>query len=236
MKLKTIIIEDELPAQKVLLKYMADTPQLELIGTFNNAISAISFLQENIVDLVFLDIHLPKLSGLDFLRATSHPPLIIITSAFSDYAIEGYELNVVDYLLKPFSFQRFIQAVSKVLLSQSATVPGSLIQNTHELQDFFIKVDKTFYRISTSKIIYLKSDLDFVKFYTDTESHMVLKSLKHYEQFLPSPPFLRVHKSYLVNLKRIDMIHGNTIRIGKIHIPVGRNFKLKLMEAIEKKS
>ncbi|MEL6717078.1 MAG: response regulator, partial [Bacteroidota bacterium] len=150
MPLKVLIIEDELPAQKVLKKYTLDLPQLELVECFNNALAAIPFLQQNEVDVLFLDINLPKLSGLDFLKSIAHPPKVIITTAYPNYALEGFELDVVDYLLKPFSFQRFVKAVNKLEVTNPQEPKNAEITKSElkEIEELFIKVDKVFYRVS----------------------------------------------------------------------------------------
>ncbi|MEM6700447.1 MAG: LytTR family DNA-binding domain-containing protein, partial [Bacteroidota bacterium] len=205
MPLKALIIEDELPAQKVLKTYITDLPQLELIECFNNALAAIPFLQQNEIEVIFLDINLPKLSGLDFLKSMAYSPKVILTTAYPNYALEGFDLDVVDYLLKPFSFQRFVQAVNKLQTSYSpeqADVPITK-DKQKDLEELFIKVDKVFYRVHTADICYLKSERDFVKIVTLDKKHLVLQNLKYYETILPQPPFIRVHKSFIINLKKV---------------------------------
>jgi len=237
MPLKVLIIEDELPAQKILKTYIADLPQLELVACFNNALAAIPFLQQNQVDLLFLDINLPKLSGLDFLKSTTSSPKVIITTAYPNYALEGFELDAVDYLLKPFSFQRFVKAVNKLQIPAtqvSKNVEPKTEENT-PLEELFIKVDKVFYRVNVAEIFYLKSERDFVRIVTENKKHLVLQNLKYYETILPQPPFVRVHKSFIINLKKVEMVFGNIVRIENEDIPIGRTYREGLLSLIETK-
>ncbi|MEN0048366.1 MAG: LytTR family DNA-binding domain-containing protein [Bacteroidota bacterium] len=235
MPLKALIIEDELPAQKVLKTYITDLPQLELIECFNNALAAIPFLQQNEIEVIFLDINLPKLSGLDFLKSMAYSPKVILTTAYPNYALEGFDLDVVDYLLKPFSFQRFVQAVNKlqVITPAKSMKSEDVKEEQKEIEELFIKVDKVFYRVNVADICYLKSERDFVRIVTSEKKHLVLQNLKYYEALLPHPPFVRVHKSFIINLKKVDMVFGNTARIGAEDIPIGRTYRENLLSLIE---
>ncbi|MDX1585507.1 MAG: LytTR family DNA-binding domain-containing protein [Balneolaceae bacterium] len=234
MNLKCLIIEDELPAQRVLKNYIGDVPYLELCGTFKSAMDALQTIQSEDIDLLFLDINLPKISGLNFLRSLKNPPKVIITTAYPDYAHEGFELDVVDYLLKPFSFERFIQSLSKlktetVQEGSEKAVPSRDYQHRYA----FVKVDKTLHRVDFSDIKYIESDKDYVKIVRDGENLMLLQTLKHWENMLPDRNFARVHKSYIVNIARIDKIIGNQIKIGDAVIPIGRYYKQDFMDKIE---
>lgn len=230
MSLKCLVIEDELPAQRVLKNYIADVPDLELLGTFTSAVEALETLREKEINLLFLDINLPKVSGLNFLRSLSNPPQVIITTAYPDYAHEGFELSVVDYLLKPFSFERFLQAVSKV------ESPGQSNTDTagNRNQTFtFIKVDKTLQKVDFKDIQYIESDRDYVKIVMPKNSFMHLQTLKHWEELLPNDTFVRVHKSFIVNIQKVEKIVGNRIEIGDEVIPIGRHYKQDFMDKIE---
>lgn len=224
MNLKVIIIEDELPAQKVLKNYIQDLPYLELVECFNNALDAIQFLQKQKVDLIFLDINLPKLSGLDFLKTIPRSPKVIITTAYPDFALEGFELDVVDYLLKPFSFQRFLKAVGKVGPNTMIQKPAETAPKS-EMKHFFVKVDKVFYKINLEDLLYIKSEKDFVRIFTKDQNYMVLQSLKYYENILPSNAFIRIHKSYLINLSKVEKVFGNRVLIANEELPIGRTYK-----------
>lgn len=221
-----IIIEDQLPAQRILTKYINDLGTLNLMGTFTDAIEAMDALKSLEIDLIFLDIHLPKLSGIDFLKTLNHPPQIILTTAFSEYALEGYELNIVDYLLKPFSFNRFIKAVNKV------TKSGKLIQLTPRPEqpalgkDIFFKSGYEHIKLEESQILYLKSDTEYTEIYVVGKKHLSSDSLKYWESNLNPIHFLRVHKSYLINTRKITKFSGNRIYLeGDIIIPLGRAYK-----------
>lgn len=230
MSLKCLIIEDELPAQRVLKNYISDVPSLELIGTYTSAVEALEKIRENDIDLLFLDINLPKLSGLNFLRSLSNPPQVIITTAYPDYAPEGFELSVVDYLLKPFSFERFLQAVSKVESSD----PSESEVNKDRSQTFtFIKVDKTLQKVDFEDILFIESDRDYVKIVMKNNSFMHLQTLKHWEELLPDDTFVRVHKSFIINIQKAEKIVGNRIEVGDEIIPIGRHYKQDFMDKIE---
>jgi len=178
---------------------------------------------------MFLDIPLPKISGLNFLRTLNNPPKVIITSAYPEYALEGYELDVLDYLLKPFSFERFVKAVNKF---QSGDAPEITVTEQKEKQDYLIiKNGKAFDKVLFKDIHYLMSDGDLVKFITSEKTYMEFQSLKHYEEVLPIQ-FVRVHKSYVVNLDKLKSLDGNRIYIQDKEIPVGRNFKTHLLQQL----
>lgn len=212
-----IIIEDQPPAQRILEKYIEDTGYLKLMGTFSDAIQVIEFLKSETVDLIFLDIHLPKISGIDFLKTMPNPPHVILTTAFSNYALEGYELNVVDYLLKPFSFQRFLKAISKV-------PSGSNDQQNH--REIFIKSGYEHIKITVDDILYIKSDADYTEIHTPGKTMLSQQSLGYWTEMLFPNQFVRVHKSYIINSSQIEKVAGNQIYLsnGTI-IPIGRAYK-----------
>lgn len=220
-----IIIEDQPPAQRILQKFIKDVGTLNLIGTFSNALDALSFLQTNSVDLLFLDIHLPKISGMDFLKTLKNPPQVILTTAFSEYALESYEYNVVDYLLKPFSFQRFVQAVNKsnaVLVEKTSEVMQEQPQTENT---FFIKLGYDLVKVSAEDILYLKSDADYTEIITKTKTHLSSDSLKHWKEALGNP-FCQVHKSYIINTEHLQKISGNQLYLNNdIVVPIGRAYK-----------
>ncbi|NQX86201.1 MAG: response regulator transcription factor [Flavobacteriaceae bacterium] len=219
-----IIIEDQPPAQRILQKYIGDIVTLELKATFSNALEAIPFLQEHTIDLIFLDIHLPKISGLEFLKTLKDSPQIILTTAFSDYALESYEFNVVDYLLKPISFQRFVQAVTKS--NELVTSNATLAKKEEELQTaFFIKSGYDIFKISSEAILFIKSDADYSEVVTKQKTYLSTDSLKHWLQKL-GPHFYQVHKSYIVNTQHLEKISSNQIHLNTHHIiPIGRAYK-----------
>lgn len=220
-----IIVEDQLPAQRILTKYINDAGSLTLAGTFTDALEAISILKSNTINVMFLDIHLPKLSGIDFLKTLPNPPQVILTTAFSEYALESYDLNVVDYLLKPFSFQRFIQAVSK-LETQEAEAE---IKN--KSKEIYIKSGYDYIRIKTDDIIFIMVDSDYTELHLMDKKHLSPESLRYWEDFLPQQKFIRIHKSYIINTTKIRKISGNQIFLeNDIKVPIGRAFKNDFME------
>ncbi|MGD8426323.1 MAG: LytTR family DNA-binding domain-containing protein [Balneolaceae bacterium] len=232
MNLKCLVIEDELPAQRVLKKYIADVPYLDLVGTFKSPVEAMETLQSTPIDVLLLDINLPKISGLNFLRSLQNPPRVIITTAYPNYAHEGFELNVVDYLLKPFSFDRFLKALSKIQTTQ-ANGPDQKQKIENGGRFVFVKVDKVLHKVSFDEILYIESDKDYVNIVKADGSLMLLQTLKYWEDLLPDEHFSRVHKSFIVNISKIDKIAGNQIQIGDRYIPIGRSFKQEFLDKIE---
>lgn len=228
MTITCIIIEDQPPAQRVLQKYINDIDNLKLLKVFDNAIMAMEFLKNNSVDLIFLDIHLPKLSGIDFLNILTPKPKVILTTAFPDYALQSYDLDVTDYLLKPFSFQRFLKAVNKVNITDNKTDSNIQTEADNEIQsnDFlFIKSGFDYIKLFINDIAYIKSDGDYTLLVTNSDKHLVSYSLKYWVGKLNSDIFCQVHKSYLVNINYVNKISGNTIYINNFEIPIGRAFK-----------
>jgi len=216
-----IIIEDQPPAQRILRKYIEDIGSLQLQGVFEDAIQAMEFLKEASIDLIFLDIHLPKISGIDFLKAMPNPPQVILTTAFPDYALESYEFNVVDYLLKPFSFQRFVQAVSKV------PVKASTEQRTAGVRtEIFIKSGYEHIKIRIADILYIKSDTDYTELYLTGKKYLSSESLRYWLEQLNPSLFTRVHKSYIINTAKIEKVVGNQVYLmNEVVIPIGRAYK-----------
>lgn len=216
MTLNCLIIEDEPVARDILRQYIQDVPHLTLLKEFDEGISAASYLKEHSVDLIFLDINMPKLSGISLLKSLANPPKVILTTAYSEYALEGYELDVVDYLLKPFSFERFLKAVNKVEVKQeSESYPN----------DITIKADKKLYRISMDEIFYIEGMGDYLTLKTSDQKLTFYRTLKSFYEELDPKRFLRVHKSFIVNLEKIDFVEGNMIQIGDEAIPIGQAYK-----------
>ncbi len=218
-----IVIEDEPLAVKVLADYIHQVPFLELQGTFKDAILATDFLRNNHTDLIFLDIHLPKLKGMAFLKTLSHPPAVIITTAYHQYAVEGFEMNVTDYLLKPFEFERFLVAVTKVKTGESEK------QKTNESQaikdHLFLNVQKKKVKILFSEIIYIESQREYIKIVT-TKKEFISKMATHdIEQILPPGLFKRIHRSYIISLGKIDSYSAEMVEVNGISIPVGRGYR-----------
>lgn len=222
-----IIVEDQPPAQRILKKYIQDLGTLTLKGAFPDAIQALQCLQQEQIDLIFLDIHLPKMSGLDFLKTLDKPPYIILTTAFSDYALESYEYNVVDYLLKPFSFQRFVKAVARVQGWQETRETGTqAAADKAPPKALYIKSGHAYIRINPEEIHFIKSDADYTEIHTADKRHLSVESLRHWVEQLESLHFIQVHKSYIINPEKVEKLMGNQLfLINGTTIPVGRAYK-----------
>lgn len=222
-----IIIEDQPPAQRILKKYIQDIGTLTLKATFSNAIEAMEFLKTEEIELIFLDIHLPKISGIDFLKMLPNSPFIIFTTAFSDYALESYEFRVVDYLLKPFSFQRFVKAVSKISTLKPSNVTQP-IENQKKM--IFVKSGYEFINIVVEDILYIQSDADYTELFVGDKKYLASESLRYWEDNLDGNQFVRVHKSYIINVLKIERIVGNQIYLKTNNIvPIGRAYKEKFI-------
>ncbi|MGO4918452.1 LytR/AlgR family response regulator transcription factor [Maribacter spongiicola] len=234
--IKCIIIEDQPPAQRVLKKYISDIGNLALKATFADALSAIDFLKTNTIDLIFLDIHLPKISGIDFLKVVKHRPSIILTTAFSDYALESYEYDVVDYLLKPYSFERFIQAVHKVPINTIAFSKKSKGLGSNEFTDVvFIKSGYEHIKIEVGDICYIRSDADYTEIHTKDQRHLSQETLRYWQEYLDPQKFSRIHKSYILNISKILKITGNQIQLEEnTLLPIGRAYKEDFMNSVIK--
>lgn len=229
MKRTCIIIEDQPPAQRILQKFIKDVGTLELKGTFADALNAISFLQEQQVDLIFLDIHLPKISGIDFLKTLKNSPKVILTTAFSDYALESYEYNVVDYLLKPFSFQRFVQAVNKSTSTETVISKEKTEENNN--QYFLIKQGYELVKVNIIDILYIKSDIDYTEIVTLQKTYLSTDTLKKWLDKLDLSVFCQIHKSYILNTKYLQKISSNQVYLtNKETIPIGRAYKDLFLE------
>lgn len=222
MKISCLVIDDEPVARKGLALYVSQTPFLELVGTCKSALEATAIMHEQDVDLLFLDIQMPELSGIDFMKSLEQPPVVIFTTAYRDYAIEGFELNALDYLVKPISFQRFLKAANKaqghfeMLRQQSPVAAGA------KDDYFFIKSDGQFIRIKLEDVLYFESEKDYVFIYTRQKRYLTLLSLKQLEKELPGDRFLRVHRSFIVSLDKVELMEGNQVVIGDRKIPVSR--------------
>ena len=225
MKISCIIIEDQPPAQRILQRYISDIETLELKGIFTDGIAALSFLNQNSIQLLFLDIHLPKISGVELLKILSPQPNVILTTAFSEYALEGYELDVTDYLLKPFSFERFVKAVTKVIYLQQKQIPVTQQIKEEKELTIFIKSGCDYIKININDIQYIKTNGDYTTIYSGDSQHLVSYSLKYWLQYLPSEMFYQIHKSYLVNVNAIEKVSNNQVYLGKNPIPIGRTFR-----------
>jgi DNA-binding LytR/AlgR family response regulator len=228
MSIRCLIIDDEPLAQRVIERYAENIPFLEIVGKCNSAVEAFDVLHGQEVDLLFLDINMPRLSGMDFLRTLKNPPLAIITTAYAEFAIQGFELDVVDYLMKPFPFDRFYKAVQKAEeLIKSRELPHGEMREAQRPEEsfIFIKSSKKTYKVTLDDILYIEALGDYVKIFTTDKMIVSYQSLKNIETLLPSKLFPRIHKSFIIALSRVDLIEGNHVKIRDRMIPIGTNFK-----------
>jgi DNA-binding LytR/AlgR family response regulator len=233
MNIRCIIIDDEPLARKGLKEYIADTDFLELAGEFDNPLKAADLVSKGTVQLLFLDIQMPKITGLDFFKTLSQAPPVIFTTAYPQYAVEGFEVNALDYLLKPISFDRFLKAVMKAKeyyevreKNADEMKPGS--------DHFFIKADGKLVRITFEEVLFVEALQNYVTIHTRDKKYMTYLTFKSVEDYLPADRFIKTHKSYIVAASQIDSIEANDIRIGAHHIPISRNLKDEVMDRLLK--
>jgi len=228
MKIRCLIVDDEPLSQDVLKKYIADSPMLELVDICFDAFEANDKLQNDDIQLIFLDINMPKLSGVRFVKALSNPPLVIFTTAYPEYAIEGFEVDAVDYLVKPFSFERFLKAINKAVEKINFAHMKTAVGNRFIL----LKADKKVYKVNFDDIDYLQSFGDYIKVFTSEECLVVHDTVKNMLEQLPAEEFLRIHKSYIIALSKIQYIDGNQVKIADQLIPIGANYKDDLLKTL----
>jgi DNA-binding LytR/AlgR family response regulator len=229
MRINCIAIEDEPLALKKIKEFIAQVDYLNLLEGFNNAMDAIGFLKKNPVDLIFLDIRMKKLSGIQFLGAIQSKAKVIITSAYDEYALQGYELDVADYLLKPFTFERFLKSVEKVYNQLSKAV------NSHSNEYIFIKTEYRIEKIILRDVLYIQGMKDYLKIRTTGGDIMTLQTFKNIVEILPESDFQRVHNSYIVSISKIENIERNRIRIGKDLIPISDSYRDKFFGILKEK-
>ncbi|MBL7698113.1 MAG: response regulator transcription factor, partial [Chitinophagaceae bacterium] len=215
-KLTCIIVEDEPLATKVLVDYIRQVPYLQLLETFKDAIPAGDFLRSNQPDIMFLDIHLPGIKGIDFLKTLPNRPAVILTTAYHQYAVEGFNLNVTDYLLKPFEFERFLAAVSKVKVET---------RKQDEKDFIFVNVQKKKVKIAFDEILYVESQREYIKIVTTKREFLSKLSTNEIESMLPPGIFKRIHRSFIVSIKKIDSYNAEMIDVGGVQIPIGRGYR-----------
>ena len=221
MRHKCIIVDDEPPAIKVIKKYVDSVSQLELMGTCNNAFQTMELLSNQKVDLVFLDINMPKLMGTEMLRTLQHPPKVIFTTAHKDFAIEAFELDAIDYLLKPISFERFLKAVNK--FCHVANVENAITQNNSGF--LYFRSDRKMVKVLLDEITFIESFKDYIIIHRlNNEDIKVKQTLGSVEKMLPQKMFMRIHRSYIVSIKKVTAFTINDIEIGKVQLPIGRSY------------
>ncbi len=235
--IRTLIIDDEFPARKLLSEYVSKIPVLQLCGTCENAIKAMEVIQNEPIDLILTDIQMPDLSGLELVKSMAEKPLVIFTTAYAEYAIDSYELEAVDYLLKPISFPRFLQAINKVSERIKARRKDPAVAETAPVKsdrDFFmVKADYKLYKIDYASLIYIEGQSEYVTFHMkDKRRITAYYSLKKLEEELPANEFMRIHKSYIVSLSNIESVEGNMVTICGQKLAIGKNYKDALLSAL----
>ena len=238
MKIKCIIVDDEPLACKVLENHIKKIDDLELVAKCNNAIEAFNVLSNKEIDLMFLDIQMPQVTGLELLRSLKNPPRVIITTAYREYALDGYEFDVVDYLLKPISFERFFKSINKIFNTARSNGQSSNPSSGEEVnnQFVFVKADRKNVKIFLNDIIYIESIKDYVKVVTSEKSYLSYLKIGYLEEKLPSDKFIRIHKSFIINIEQIKSYTPIEIEMPGNTIPIGRYYKQRIITTLEKRN
>ena len=231
--IKYIIIDDEPIAHDIIKGYCDMLPNMQLMSHCYDAIEAIEYLSKNKVDLIFLDLNMPKLKGFDFLKTLPSPPKVIVTTAYSEFALEGYELNVTDYLLKPFSFERFLKAINKVIGSSVAANQSSSEENDATTNQIFLRQNKSYIQVDIETILYIEASGNYTKIVTTDDTITIREKISDMLETLPENGFLQVHKSFAIATGHINKIEGNRIYIGDNIIPIGKMYKLHINKLLK---
>jgi DNA-binding LytR/AlgR family response regulator len=229
--IRCIIIEDERLAQDVIKNHLQRSGRFDLLGTYRNAPEAKEALERETVDLIFLDIQLPGMTGLNFLRSLSNPPLVVFTTSYPEYALESYEFNVIDYLLKPVSYERFSKTIDKIIDGKIFKTPNVEIKTANR-DHIFIRSEGKFFRIPFSDIIYIEGMKDYLKIHTPEHVIVTHQTMIDMENILPGSNFIRIHKSYIVSITHIKAVFGNSVDLGQTQLPIGLNYKDRIMSFV----
>ncbi len=232
-KIRAIIVDDEPLAQQVIRQYAKDIPNLEIVCSCNNAMEASTVLTDEEIDLMFLDVNMPRLSGIDFLRNLSKAPLVILTTAYTDYALEAFELNILDYLKKPFAFDRFFKSVQKA--EEQLTLLNAQSGNYSNDEHIFIKSNKKTIRVGFEEIFFIEGLGDYIKIHLKDQHLVTNLSMKKMEELLPDHDFHRIHKSFIIRFDKIIALMGNMVEINNQKIPIGNNYRQAFLEIIDKR-
>jgi len=224
MKIKCIIIDDEPLAIKVIETHLKEMPEMELVATFNSPLEALPLMKDDSIDVLFLDINMPKMNGLDFLRTLTNKPHVIITTAYREFAVDSFDLDVLDYLVKPIPFGRFLKTINK-LSSRIQLERGGDDEVTLQEEPFiFLKVDKKMMKIKLNDILFIESLKDYIKVMTTVGDYLVHKSMTSISEELPESSFIRIHRSFAIAINKIEFVEGNSVMIANRRIPIGRNY------------
>ncbi|WP_298313683.1 LytTR family DNA-binding domain-containing protein [uncultured Aquimarina sp.] len=234
MTIKSIIIDDEHLAISIIESYLKEFKNIEVIGVFKNPLEALPLLENGGVDVVFLDINMPRMNGLEFLKTLKEYPQIIITTAYKEYAIESYELEVLDYLVKPIPFSRFLKSINKLMARLITLEKGKPFADFEQAPHVFLKVDKKLIKIFLRDILYIESLKDYIKLRSVEGTYISHKSLASISEELPSENFIRIHKSYAIAIDKVKSVEGNLVEIGDKRIPIGRNYSIHAKKQILK--
>lgn len=231
-KINCLIVDDEPLAQQVIETYIQKMPSLVLVGKCDNAMEAYEVLHNEKIDVMFLDIQMPVITDVEFLRTLQNPPAVIFTTAYPDFAMEGYDLNITDYLLKPVSFERFLKAVNKATEHIALQQQSAQENDTTTTDYFFVKEDSKLVKINFSDIDHIECMKDYAKIFTKQRMIVTHHTMKRFEEVLPPLQFVRIHRSYIVNIPAIQSIFGNIVETPKTKLPIGANYKDELMKMV----
>ena len=231
--IQCLLVDDEPPAREILRRYIDDIATMELAAECSNALQAFTVLQKVPIDLMFLDVRMPRMNGNDFLKSLRHPPKVILTTAYPEYAVEGYELDVVDYLLKPVPFDRFLKAVNKAF--PTGAVPEEKVNVTEKKKQAFVyfRIDRKMKKVMLDDILYIESMKDYIKLFTSEGTLITKQSISSVEEMLPEKEFARVHRSYIISLNNIKSFTAEVIEIGNTNIPIGKLYRSDAMRILQ---
>lgn len=231
--IKCLVVDDEPPAREILRRYIDDIDTMELTAECSNALQAFTVLQKEPIDLMFLDVRMPRMNGNEFLKSLRHPPKVILTTAYPEYALEGYELDVVDYLLKPVPFDRFLKAVNKAF--PSGVAPEEKIDVADKKKQAFVyfRIDRKMKKVMLDDILYIESMKDYIKLFTSEGTLITKQSISSVEEMLPGKDFARVHRSYIVSLNSIKSFTSELIEISGANIPIGKLYRSEAMKILQ---
>ena len=234
-KFSCLLVDDEPPALEILNHYISETPLLEVVKECHHAMAAFEFLQQHHVDLIFLDVQMPRLLGTELLRSLPHAPKVIFTTAYRDYAVEGFELGAVDYLLKPYSFDRFLRAVHKVLdLEQRIPPPAANVATSPSDRFLYVRADRKMVKVMVDDIRYIESLKDYVRIFVKDQQIITKQTITALEEMLPENEFMRIHRSFIVALKKVDSYDHHSLFVSKTELPVGPLYKQEIMKRLSR--